>query len=103
MNEPSGASGGHAVNVGQELASRLKALNDQLIYGNRLERITSLEAEVARLRLTDEEQDDLRVWLAECLRQASTATEGANVELSERWQERAKRAAAMIERTGGGR
>ena len=53
--------------------------------------------------LTDAEMDDLRVWLAECLRQASTATEGANEELAERWQERAKRAAAMIERTGGGK
>ena len=66
-------------------------------------KIRSLEAEVARLRLTDAERDDLRVWLAECLRQASTATEGANEELAERWNERAKRAAAMIERTGGGK
>ena len=79
MSEPS-------VNVGQELVSRLKALNDRL------------EAQAALLRLTDAECDDLRVWLAECLRQASTATEGANVELAERWNERAKRAAAMIER-----
>ena len=72
---------------------------DAIIEG--LERIKALEAEVARLRLTDEEQDDLRVWLAECLRQASIATEGANVELAERWQGRAKRAAAMLERLGG--
>lgn len=60
-----------------------------------------LRSEVARLRLTDAERDDLRVWLAECLRQASTATEGANHELAERWQGRAKRAAAMIDRLGG--
>jgi hypothetical protein len=51
--------------------------------------------------LTDAERDDIRVWLAECLRQASAATEGGNEELAERWQGRAKRAAAMIERTGG--
>ena len=59
------------------------------------------EREIARLRLTDEERADLEMWLAECLRQASTATEGANDELAERWKERAKRAAAMIERLGG--
>ena len=44
MSEPS-------VNVGQELVSRLKALNDRL------------EAEAARLRLTDAERDLLE-WLA---------------------------------------
>ena len=71
-NERSGASGNHAVNVGQVLASRLKALNDRL------------EAEAARLRLAGAECDDLRAWLAECLPQASTATEGCNVELAER-------------------
>ena len=60
--------------------------------------VESLRAEVARLRLTDAERDDLRVWLAECLRQASIATEGCNEELAERWNERAKRAAAMLER-----
>ena len=59
--------------------------------------------EIARLRLTDAEREDLREWLAECLRQCSTATEGANEELAERWQGRAKRAAAMLERLGGGR
>ena len=53
--------------------------------------------------LTDAEREDLQMWLAECLRQCSTATEGANEELAERWQGRAKRAAAMIERLGGGR
>ena len=51
--------------------------------------------------LTDAEREDLQMWLAECLRQCSTATEGANEELAERWQGRAKRAAAMIERLGG--
>ena len=58
-------------------------------------------AEIARLRLTDAERDDICVWLAECLRQASTATEGCNEELAERWTGRAKRAAAMLERLGG--
>ena len=55
----------------------------------------------AMVTLTDAERDDICVWLAECLRQASTATEGCNEELAERWQGRAKRAAAMIERLGG--
>ena len=59
--------------------------------------------EIARMRLTDAEREDLREWLAECLRQASIATEGCNEELAERWNERAKRAAAMLERLGGGR
>lgn len=52
--------------------------------------------------LTDAEREDLQMWLAECLRQCSAATEGGNEELAERWQGRAKRAAAMIERTGVG-
>lgn len=55
------------------------------------------------VELTDAERDDLRVWLAECLRQASAATEGGNEELAERWQGRAKRAAALLERSGGER
>lgn len=45
--------------------------------------------------LTDAEREDLQMWLAECLRQCSAATEGGNAELAERWQWRAKRAAAM--------
>ena len=52
--------------------------------------------------LADAEMDDLRAWLLECLRRVSTLTESGNVELAERWQERAKRAAAMIARLGGG-
>lgn len=52
--------------------------------------------------LTDAERDDLRVWLAECLRQASAATEGGNEELAERWLGRSRRAAALLERLGGG-
>lgn len=71
---------------------------DAVIEG--LERIKELEAEIARLRLTDAERDDLRVWLTECLRQASTATEGANEELAERWLGRSRRAAALLERLG---
>lgn len=51
--------------------------------------------------LTDEEMDDLRAWLLDCLRRVSTLTEGGNVALAERWKERAKRAAAMIERLSG--
>lgn len=38
--EPSGASGGSTVNAGQELASRLMAWNDRLLYGNSFERVT---------------------------------------------------------------
>ena len=51
--------------------------------------------------LTDAEMDDLRAWLLDCLRRVSTLTEGGNVALAERWKERAKRAAAMIERLSG--
>jgi hypothetical protein len=50
--------------------------------------------------LTDAERSDLKVWLAECLRQCSTATEGGESDLAERWQGRARRAAAMIARLG---
>ncbi len=50
--------------------------------------------------LTAEERADLNVWLAECLRQCSTATEGGESDSAERWQGRARRAAAMIERLG---
>ena len=53
--------------------------------------------------LTDAERSDLQTWLAECLRQCSTATEGGDEELASRWQGRATRAAAMLERLGGGR
>lgn len=62
--------------------------------------VEALRAEIARLRLTDAERDDLRVWLTECLRQASTATEGCNEELADRWLGRSRRAAAMLERLG---
>lgn len=58
---------------------------------------------VERLRLTDAEREDLAMWLAECLRQCSAATDGGNEELADRWQGRANRAAAMLERLGGGR
>ena len=74
---------------------------DAIIQG--LERIKSLEAEIARLRLTDAEREDLAMWLAECLRQCIAATDGGNEELAERWQGRAKRTAAMLERLGGGK
>lgn len=50
--------------------------------------------------LTDAERDDHRVWLAECLRQASAATEGGNEELAERWLGRSRRAASLLERLG---
>jgi hypothetical protein len=62
--------------------------------------ITEAADEIERLRLTDEEREDIKVWLAECLRQCSTATEGGESDLAERWQGRARRAAAMIERLG---
>ena len=38
--EPSHASTGSPVNVGQELVSRLKAWNDRWIYGTSFERVT---------------------------------------------------------------
>lgn len=52
--------------------------------------------------LTDEEGDDLRVWIAECMRQCSTATDGGNEELAERWRGRAHRAMSLLVRMGGG-
>lgn len=73
-------------------------MSDRTVW--RLEdEIDQLRDEVTRLRLTDAERDDLQVWLAECLRQGSTATEGGNEELTERWRGRAQRAAALLERT----
>lgn len=53
--------------------------------------------------LADEERDYLERVVKECLRQCSVATRCGNVELAERWQERAKEAAAKIERLGGER
>jgi RecJ-like exonuclease len=44
-NEPSGASGGSTVSVGQELVSRLKALNDRLALGESFERVTRIRCD----------------------------------------------------------
>ena len=69
--------------------------------------VAMLAADVRRLQaviasgepaLTDAEREDLAMWRAECLRQCSAATDGGNEELAERWQGRANRAAAMLER-----
>ena len=51
--------------------------------------------------LTDEERVDVAMWMSECLRQCSLATDGGNEEVAERWSQRAKRAAALLERVGG--
>ena len=58
---------------------------------------------VAAPVLTDAELGDLEYWLAECLRQCSVATEGCNHDIAERWNDRAARAAAMLNRLGGGK
>ena len=63
-----------------------------------MERVQQLEAEVAMLRLTDEERVDVAMWLSECLRQCSLATDGGNEEVAERWRHRSERAARMLER-----
>jgi hypothetical protein len=68
--------------------------------GDAYQAMFSRQATHPQPTLTDEERADLNVWLAECLRQCSTATEGGESDLAERWQGRARRAAAMIERLG---
>lgn len=99
------ALSGNAENVDwTDIAETGRAHADNLVGEPGITKLMHLMAyEIDRLRLTDAEREDLQMWLAECLRQCSTATEGANEELAERWQGRAKRAAAMIERLGGGR
>jgi hypothetical protein len=48
--------------------------------------------------LTDAERVDVAMWLSECLRQCSLATDGGSEEVAERWRNRSKRAAEMLER-----
>ena len=50
--------------------------------------------------LTDAEREDVRMWMTECLRQCSAATDGGDREAAERWSGRATRAAALLERLG---
>ena len=50
--------------------------------------------------LTDEERVDVAMWLSECLRQCSLATDGGSEEVAERWRHRSERAARMLERLG---
>ena len=80
MSEPS-------VNVGQELVSRLKALNDRL------------EAEAARLRLTDAEREVVE-WAIEV--SDSLADCGATGTGGEESRESAV-LRGLLERLGGGR
>jgi hypothetical protein len=51
-----------------------------------------------RPALTDEERVDVAMWLSECLRQCSLATDGGSEEVAERWRNRSERAAQMLER-----
>jgi hypothetical protein len=48
--------------------------------------------------LTDEERDDITIWLAECLRQCSATTGLENGDVAERWRHRALRAGHMLTR-----
>jgi len=48
--------------------------------------------------LTDEEREDLQMWISECLRQFRNATDGNDWDAAERWSGRAARAAKMLER-----
>jgi hypothetical protein len=48
--------------------------------------------------LTDEEREDLQMWISECLRQCRNATDGNDWDAAERWSGRAARAAKMLER-----
>jgi hypothetical protein len=70
---------------------------------HQLERLTAIQLkeaadEIARLRLTDEEREDLQMWVAECMRQCSNATDGNDWDAAERWSGKAVRAAQMLER-----
>jgi hypothetical protein len=60
--------------------------------------IKDQRAEIDRLRLTDEERVDVAMWLSECLRQCSLATDGGSEEVAERWRHRSERAERMLER-----
>ena len=53
--------------------------------------------------LTDAEREDVRMWMTECLRQCSAATDGNDWDAAERWSGRASRASALLERLGGKR
>ena len=88
-----------------EIAGLRARLHEHRIAAQRLAELSDArqQAETGQPVLTDAEQADLQTWLAECLRQCSTATEGGNEELAERWQGRAARAVAMLERLGGER
>ena len=55
---------------------------------------------VPKPTLTDAEREDVRMWMTECLRQCSAATDGGDREAAERWSGRATRAAALLERLG---
>lgn len=61
--------------------------------------IGQLKAEIASLRLTDAELEDIRMWRTECQRQCGGATDGGDQELAERWSGRAERAAHILTRS----
>lgn len=81
------------------LATRL--VGDGCQYCNPQLAIGLLKEQLEDARLTDEERVDVAMWLHECLRQCSLATDGGNEEVAERWNQRAKRAAALLDRIGG--
>ena len=81
------------------LATRL--VGDGCQHCNPQLTIELLKEQLEDARLTDEERVDVAMWMSECLRQCSLATDGGNEEVAERWSQRAKRAAALLERVGG--
>jgi hypothetical protein len=98
VDEMSAAS---RVSHGDGIVARLRSWRDERGYPTPGEMLDEATAEIERLRLTDEERVDVAMWMSECLRQCSLATDGGNEEVAERWSQRAKRAAALLERVGG--
>jgi hypothetical protein len=57
-----------------------------------------LEAICPAPTLTDAEREDLQMWVAECMRQCSNATDGNDWDAAERWSGRASRGAQLLKR-----
>jgi hypothetical protein len=97
-NERSVASdGSHAVDICDRLRiapAKLIGTVDEDTYWACHEAADKID----RMRLTDKERVDVAMWLSECLRQCSLATDGGNEEVAERWRHRSERAARMLER-----
>ncbi len=93
---PPASAGSHGDRCRCILRTRL--VGDGCEHCNPAMMIDILREQIAEMRLTDEERDDITIWLAECLRQYS-ATQGLeNGDVAERWRHRALRAGHMLKR-----